>query len=95
MRQKENFTSYNLKGGDAAKTEHFKKYELYWKNNSIIVDGEDGLTYGDATPWLQPGTSKGDKMRDLDESMFGISRKIKEGGDFKTKDIPFPFKRRK
>ena len=30
------------------------------KEGKFYMRGEDTTTYGDATPWLQPGTPKGD-----------------------------------
>lgn len=45
--------------------------------NPIINRGEDTTTYGDATPWLQPGTPKGD--------LFILT----QGGHRKVVDNPF------
>lgn len=51
------------------------------KINPITNRGEDTTTYGDATPWLQPGTPKGDLLI------------LTEGGHGKPVENPFVIKR--
>ena len=65
--------------------------------NESILDSEDTTTYGNPFPDLQPGTSKGNKFFEHENSLgFGFRRRKGPGsGGGGIGNIPFPFKRKK